>query len=149
LITANYVAGDDDNDDYDGEVEPVFEEEGETLGSLAWTLGLLLNTLFVAVNRARKILRLRLRFKTVLDIHIASNIILGSMAILHGLIFISSASLLEYILVILIAILLASGTAMRFVMNRDVRLLNRLVHTQLLLSIIIAILIYIHILTVD
>ncbi len=128
----------------------LFGEEGaESLGSIAWNLGLLLNTGFVVFNRARKIFRLRVPFLPILNLHISTNIVLGIAGILHGYAYLSYARPLEYLTVALIIFLIVSGLILRYVRSRDLKLLNRLVHTQLALAILLALSIWIHTVTIE
>ena len=129
-----YVYGDGDGEDI-----------VNTLGSMSWEGGLILNTIFVAVNRARKYLGLRLPYRLLLNIHIGTNIYLGLLGLLHGYIYISRAGPIEYFSALLILFVLVTGLILRYVSVRDLKLLNRLVHTQLGLALLLAISIWLHI----
>jgi predicted membrane protein len=132
-----------------GEVEE--EEAGEdfaaSAGSIAFTGGLVLNALFTIYNRAR---RLGLSIKAVparyvLDLHIALNVALSILAFWHAFVFASRAGPVEYGAVGLIVLLLASGLVMRYVGYRRARLLSRMVHAQLVLSLVLVALLLIHV----
>lgn len=133
-----------------GDEGGLFGEDGaESLGSLSWNLGLILNTVFVAVNRARKMFRLRLPFEPILNLHISTNIVLGIAGVIHGYAFLSYARPLEYLTVLLILLLIISGIVLRIVRTRDLRLLNRLVHTQLSLAILLVAAVWLHTVTIE
>ncbi len=133
-------------DDEDEEEEGLFGEDvANQLGSAAWIGGLFLNSVFVVINRARKIFRLRVPMRAILDFHIITYVLLGIAGIIHGYSYLGVAGPAEYIAVGLILLLLTTGFFLRYVSSRKVRLLNRMVHGQLLLSIILAIVIGYHI----
>ena len=133
-------------DDEEGEEGGLFGEDfANQLGSAAWIGGLFLNSVFVVINRARKIFRLRVPMRAILDFHIITNVLLGIAGIIHGYSYLKVAGPAEYVAVGLIFLLLATGLFLRYISSRNVKLLNRIVHGQLLLSIILAIVIGYHI----
>jgi len=142
VFSISLVYGDEDWEEEGGFLGEDFANQ---LGSLAWIGGLFLNSVFVVVNRARRVFRLRIPMKIVLDLHIITNVLLGIAAILHGYMYLRVAGPAEYIAVGLIILLLLTGLFLRYISSRNLRLLNRLVHGQLILSIILAIVVGYHI----
>ncbi len=142
-VVSTYSNGDEEEDEYFG------EDLAKSFGSLAWGGGLLLNILFVVVNRSRKIFKLKIPIKLILNIHIATNILLAFLAILHGYAFIEAAGPIEYLSILLIIVLLVSGILLRYTSTRDLKLLNRLIHGQLILSIILALVIGLHVIYIE
>jgi len=147
-----YVSGDGDEDfeyEYDDEGGLLGEDLSNDLGNFAWIGGLITNSLFVFVNRFRKHYKVRIPFKTILDIHIILNIILGVSGIIHGYSYLSLARPIEYVSVGLIILLLASGLILRYSRSRNIKLFNRAIHGQLILSLVLLFVLGIHIATIE
>jgi predicted membrane protein len=137
---AQLVLGDgfEDEEEFEEEWEGGFKKLARDAGSIAYILGLVLNSVFVMVRRAGG------GGRELLNFHIVSNVVLAAVAMWHAAYFISEAGPLEYLIAILMFILIASGAVMRYLAHRRARLLSRMTHTQLAISIILAILIFIH-----
>lgn len=149
-VIYNVYADEDEDEVEDENEDSIFgEDTGKLYGSVAWVGGLFLNSVFVVVNRARKMFRLRIPFRYILDIHILTNIILGALGVIHGYSYMSRAGPAEYLAVSLIVILLISGLFLRYISSRNMKLLSRLVHGQLLLSIILALVLGYHVATIE
>ena len=134
----------------DGDEGGLFGEgASKQLGEVSWSFGLILNIFFVVLNRARKYFKLSLPFREILNIHITTNVFLGILGVLHGYSFLSKAGPVEYLAVFLIIFLLLSGLLLRFISGRDLKLLNRLVHTQLALALLLTLTIWVHIETIE
>lgn len=124
-------------------------EFAESLGEVAWNLGPILVLAFVAYKyslpyHAKMGLRLPVRYRHVLDLHIYSSIVLGLAALAHGYLLIEEATILEYTIGSIIVIMIVTGSLLRWSKNRRVKMYARLIHTQRLLAIILLILVAIH-----
>ena len=154
MLNGDEEMGESEEEEEVSEVRELEEvgKEGEDIatsaGSIAFTGGLVLNTLFTIYNRARKLGFKSLRSlpaKHILDLHIATNVALALLAFWHGYMLSYSAGPVEYASVGLIALLLLSGLIMRFVGDKKARLVSRMVHAQLALSLVLVALLFIHV----
>ena len=133
----------------DGEEYESFEDESElaeTAGFIAWTLGLILNSIFIAIRRLKGILHIPPKaLRYVHDIHSYSNITLAAIAFYHGYSLRSSAGLIEYLIAVLILTLIGSGIILRYSYNKTLKRGTRLIHSQQLLTLILLVLLIIHV----
>ncbi|MEB3787543.1 MAG: hypothetical protein GSR78_02170 [Desulfurococcales archaeon] len=140
-----------ENEPEDGE-EPENSGEGEiaeSLGEFAWNAGLVLILGFVAFKytlpyQVKHGINLPIRFKHVLDIHIASSLMLAAAALLHGFMLLEYATLLEYAIGGVIMLMVVTGILLRWSKNRKVKTYARLLHTQRLLALVLLILVAVH-----
>ncbi|MCE4601948.1 MAG: hypothetical protein F7B18_02060 [Desulfurococcales archaeon] len=132
-----------------------YEDEGgedgiaEGLGELAWSVGPLLIVAFAVYKhilpyQTRMGLRLPIRYKHVLDLHIYSSIALGLIALAHGYLLLEEATILEYAIGAVIVFMIATGVLLRWTKNRRLKAYARLLHTQRLLAITLLVLVAIH-----
>jgi hypothetical protein len=124
-----------------------FEDIVAALGSVAFYLGLLLNLGFVAFrwSRALGLNPSPQLARIVMEIHMDGNLVLGGLAGIHGLLSIGHATLLEYVLGVLLATVLASGLAMRYLRYRQAKVVARVVHVQRALALLLLALVLVHV----
>ncbi len=137
------------DEDERGEEDGGEDEFATSLGELAWSLGPVLVAAFAAYKyslpyQARMGLRLPVRFKHVLDLHIYSSIALGLVALAHGYMLLDKATILEYAIGAVIVFMMITGILLRWSKNRRVKAYARLLHTQRLLAVTLLILVAIH-----
>ncbi len=151
IITA-YANGEDSEEEKEGgEGENEF---AKSLGEFAWSVGPVLIVAFVIYKytlpyQARLGLRLPVRFKHVLDMHIYTSIILGIVALTHGYLLMDRARLLEYLIGAVIVFMMVTGVLLRWSRDRRARMFARLIHTQRLLALTLLVLILIHTATME
>ncbi len=159
LIVVNTVAyanGDEEEDE--GKEEKEGGEKGDefakSLGELAWGLGPVLVAAFVVYKhalpyQARLGLKIPVRFKHVLDLHIYSSIALGIVALAHGYFLLGEARLLEYVIGFVIVFMMVTGILLRWSRDRRVKMFARLIHAQRLLAFLLLLLVIIHTSTIE
>ncbi len=157
VMMADYVVANGDEDEYEedeGEAEGGEEVEGreaeggefaEASGVIAFYGALLFNAIYVPVNRLRRNAAIRVPGPLLLNIHIAVNLILAAFAFWHALNLSEAAGPVEYVSVALILYLLVSGFVMRFPARNKVKTLARLMHAQLIVSLILVVVLFIHV----
>ncbi|MEB3861948.1 MAG: hypothetical protein GSR84_06995 [Desulfurococcales archaeon] len=139
--TVSYADGDDYGEGENG--------VADGLGELAWSLGPVLVAAFAVYKyslpyQARMGLRLPVRYKHVLDLHIYSSIGLGLVALAHGYLLLEEATVLEYAIGAVIVFMMITGILLRWSKNRRVKAYARLLHTQRLLAVTLLVLVAIH-----
>ncbi|MEM2856657.1 MAG: hypothetical protein QW416_06115 [Candidatus Nitrosocaldaceae archaeon] len=141
---------------------PVFadddEDSAKMLGWAAIGAGALSNITFVIYNRVRKISsiyskdltrNLALIYKPMLSWHIMLNITGYIAGMMHGLLLIRYLDPISLSLAIIMTILVVSGLLLRYTSSRDLKLFNKLLHGQSVLTILLIILIVLHVLSAD
>ena len=121
------------------------------MGSIAFYSGLVLIPVFILYKH----LAFRLRnptstvltrfYRHVLNLHILTSFLLGLLSILHGVLLLEEAGLVEYLAVATIVIILASGLTLIYTKNKRLKLYARAIHMQRLLSAILLVLLVLHI----
>lgn len=142
------VYSDEDGGDRgEGEAEGGF---AKSLGSFTWGIAPVLILGFVVYKYAflyqsKLGIRLPVKYRYVLDLHIYTSIALGLTGLIHGYLFMNRATVLEYAIGGVILLLLVTGVLLRWSRNRRVKTFARLLHAQRLLAIILFILVAIHV----
>ncbi len=141
-------ASDDEGED-EGEGENGENETAKSLGEFAWNAGLALILGFVAYKytlpyQAKYKIKLPVRYKHVLNIHIFSSLLLAAAALLHGFLLLEYATLLEYAIGVIIVFMVVTGVLLRWSTHRKLKMYARLLHTQRALTILLLILVAIH-----
>jgi Flp pilus assembly protein TadB len=145
LVLAN---GDDDEDE-DEFGEEALEETAEAAGSAAFALGVLANASFVAYKWLRLHVRIRGSYRSVLNVHIFLNVLLGLLALYHGYYLRSAAGPVEYASILVVLVILASGLLLRYSKDRRLKWFARQLHIQRLLALVLLAVVLIHIYTVE
>ena len=133
----------DEGEDFEG------GEFAESSGTIALYGAILFNALYIPVNRLRRKGAIQIPGSMFLNIHIAINLILGFFALWHAATLSPAAGPVEYLSVALIMYLIASGLVMRFPARTRAKTLARLMHAQLIVSIILVFLLAIHVSMID
>lgn len=84
--------------------------------------------------------------KPVLNYHMSLNLIAFSIAIIHSLGFINRVDPVSISLAIVIFILTLSGLLLRFLKFRNLQIFTKIIHTQIIMSILLIALILTHLL---
>ncbi|MEB3779171.1 MAG: hypothetical protein GSR85_02930 [Desulfurococcales archaeon] len=152
--TIVYANGDGEDEEEEGYGEGDENELAESLGELAWGLGPVLVAAFVVYKytlpyQARLGLKLPIRFKHILDLHIYSSIVLGIVALAHGYLLLGEARLLEYVIGLVIVFMMVTGILLRWSRDRRVKMFARLIHAQRLLALLLLLLVIIHTSTIE
>jgi hypothetical protein len=140
-----------------------FAEDGNgTAKNLGWVSigsGVLANVPFVVYNRLKKysvaklgggheITRgMALQHSPVMTIHTGLNLIGFVAGAVHGIIFLNRLDMFSLSLAVMITVLTISGFFLRFTKCTNVKLLTKMIHSQLLLSALLSVLIVLHVLT--
>ncbi|MEM3916801.1 MAG: hypothetical protein QW572_07245 [Candidatus Nitrosocaldus sp.] len=147
-------------------LNPLASEEAEdiakALGWMAIGIGVIANVIFILYNRVRKlsltylgssssnaIRSLAVMYKPMLNMHIALNTIGYIAGMVHGLLFIRYLEPITLSLAIVMSVLMLSGLLLRYTSSRDVKIFNRLLHGQSILTIMLVLLIMLHVFTAD
>lgn len=135
------------------------EHAVNTLGSSAVAAGLVANIGFILYNRLRMFLRnlfnseiikqLQLMYKPLLNAHIMLNMIGYYAGTTHGLLYVRHLEPISLSLVFVMSVLIASGIFLRYTSARDVKIFNKLLHSQLILSIMLVMLVILHVMTAE
>ena len=146
-----YANGDEEEEMEGKEGENEF---AKSLGEFAWSAGPILIMAFVVYKytlpyQARLGLKLPVRFKHVLDLHIYTSIALGLVALTHGYLLIDRARPLEYLIGAVIVFMMITGILLRWSRDRRVKMFARLLHTQRLLALTLLVLVLIHTATME
>ena len=140
-----------------------FDEGGGSVGkSLGWIsvgAGVLANVPFLAYARVKKysIVKLggghedtramALQHPTVLLFHMGMNLIGFAAGAAHGLIFIGRLEPYSLSLAVMMTVLTATGLLLKFAKAPSAKLVTRLVHSQVVLSGLLVVLVVLHIVT--
>jgi hypothetical protein len=130
------------------------EELAEGLGGFAWNLGVPLILGFVAykhayIYAAKRRVKLPVSLKTALEIHVATALVLGAAALIHGVMLIDEAGPVEYAAGGLTALILASGAALYYVKRRQAQRLARMLHVQRALGAALLLVVALHVALAD
>ncbi len=139
------------SEEYEGEEGE--SEFAESLGSAAWNLGVPLVFGYVAYKHlylglARRGTRLPLSPALALKIHVATSLLLGAAALLHGLLLLDYAGPVEYAAAGLVALVLISGVALYYFRGRAARY-ARMLHAQRLLALATLAVVALHVALMD
>jgi len=129
------------------------------LGSSAVAVGLIANIGFMLYNRLRMfsknlfhgeiVKQLQLMYKPLLNAHIMLNMLGYFAGMTHGLLYVRHLEPISISLVFVMNVLMASGFLLRYTSARDVRIFNKLLHSQLILSVMLVMLVILHAMTAE
>lgn len=94
--------------------------------------------------QAKHKIKMPVRYKHVLDIHIFTSLILAAAALIHGFLLLEYATLLEYAIGAVIVFMVVTGVVLRWSKHRKLKMYARLLHTQRALALTLLILVTIH-----
>ncbi len=148
------AAWDEEEEKEDGAEEGEGEGElAESLGSAAWNIGVPLVFGYVAYKHlylrlARRGTRLPLSPALALKVHVATSLLLGAAALLHGLLLLDYAGPVEYAAAGLVALVTLSGATLYYFRGRAARY-ARMLHAQRLLALAALTVVALHVALVD
>lgn len=131
-------------------------DNAELLGWLSISCGLIANIPFILYVRVKRLSvkklggadsltrNLSLEHRPIINFHIILNLIGFFTGIFHGLLLIRGIDFISISLIIVITTLTISGILMRFAKSRILNQLNRIIHTHIILTILLVILVILH-----
>ena len=123
-----------------------YEDYAEVLGEVAFYGGLALNIFFIAVRWARLVASIPPGLtRLALELHMSGNPVLAALGLIHGYMMSGAATILEYIIAVLIVVLVATGLVLRYARHRGLKAAARLLHTQRALTILLLALLIVHV----
>lgn len=148
LLLIQYAHGDNHNRS--------LHDNAELLGWLSISCGLIANIPFILYVRVKRLSvkklggadsltrNLSLEHRPIINFHIILNLIGFFTGIFHGVLLIRGIDFISISLVIVITTLTVSGMLMRFAKLRILNQLNRIIHTHIILTILLVILVILH-----
>ncbi|MFN4336692.1 MAG: hypothetical protein ACK4FV_03795 [Candidatus Nitrosocaldus sp.] len=135
------------------------EDTAKALGWMAIVIGIIANIIFILYNRIRKFSAaylgsdttrsLALMYKPMLNMHITLNVIGYIAGMVHGLLFIRYLEPITLSLAIIMTVLVISGLLLRYTSSSNMKIFNRLLHGQAILTIMLVLLIILHVVSAD
>jgi type IV secretory pathway TrbD component len=134
---------------------------GDAAAALGWVAigaGLLGTVPFMLYVRVKKIsvamLRggdtitreLALQHKPILNVHIALNLVGFAAGAAHGIALLQGLDVISLSLTVVMSITTASGIVLWFASSRSTRLFTKILHTQIVMSALLAVLVVLHVL---
>lgn len=148
LLLIQYAYGDNHNRS--------LQDNAELLGWLSISCGLIANIPFILYVRVKRLSvkklggadsltrNLSLEHRPIINFHVILNLIGFFTGIFHGVLLIRGIDFISISLVIVITTLTVSGMLMRFAKLRILNQLNRIIHTHIILTILLVILVILH-----
>ena len=136
----------------------LFHNNAELLGWISISCGLIANVPFILYVRVKKLSvkrlgggdsltrNLALEHRPIINFHTALNLIGFSTGMFHGILLVRGIDFISISLAIVITILTVSGILIRFAKLRIINQFNRIIHTHVILSALLVILIILHVL---
>lgn len=135
------------------------EDVAKAFGWMAIGIGSIANVTLILYNRIRRSSAsylssdttrlLALIYEPMLNMHITLNIIGYIAGMVHGLLFIRYLEPIPLSLAIIMTVLVISGLLLRFISSRNMKMFNRLLHGQAILTIMLVLLIVLHVTSAD
>lgn len=137
------------DDDYSG--------SAQTLGWVSIGAGVVANALFMIFNLVRKLPLVKismgseisqtgaLAYRPMLTFHILLNSVGFFAGMSHGLMLLGGLDPISLSLALVMTVSMASGIILQFASNRHQKFFGRLVHGQVILSILLASLVFLHV----
>jgi hypothetical protein len=134
----------------------LLHNNAELLGWISISCGLIANVPFILYVRVKKLSvkrlgggdsltrNLALEHRPIINFHIILNLIGFFTGIFHGVLLIRGIDFISISLIIVITTLTISGILMRFAKLRILNQLNRIIHTHIILTILLVILVILH-----
>ena len=129
----------------------------ELLGWISISCGLIANVPFILYVRVKKLSvkrlgggdsltrNLALEHRPIINFHIVLNLIGFFTGIVHGLLLLRGIDFISISLAIVITTLTISGILLRFAILRIINQLNRIIHTHIILTTLLVILVILHV----
>jgi len=137
------------------------EGSAQTLGWVSIGTGIVANLLFVSFNAIKKFPILKVgigseiskagvsMYKPMLNFHIMLNTIGFFAGVSHGLMLLRGLDSISLSLAIIMIFSMISGIILKFESDRNLKFFGRLVHGQVILSILLIVLITLHVTVMD
>ena len=135
----------------------LLHNNAELLGWISISCGLIANVPFILYVRVKRLSvkrlgggdsltrNLALEHKPIINFHIALNLIGFFTGICHGILLVRGIDFISISLAIVITTLTVSGILLRFAKLRIINQFNRIIHTHIILSTLLVILIILHV----
>jgi hypothetical protein len=136
----------------------ILHNNAELLGWISISCGLIANVPFILYVRVKKLSvkrlgggdsltrNLALEHRPIINFHTALNLIGFFTGMFHGILLVRGIDFISISLAIVITILTVSGILIRYAKLRIINQFNRIIHTHVILSALLVILIILHIL---
>ena len=136
----------------------LLHNNAELLGWISISCGLIANVPFILYVRVKKLSvkrlgggdsltrNLALEHRPIINFHTALNLIGFFTGMFHGILLLRGIDFISISLAIVITILTVSGILIRFAKLRIINQFNRIIHTHVILSALLVILIILHVL---
>ena len=136
----------------------LLHNNAELLGWISISCGLIANVPFILYVRVKKLSvkrlgggdsltrNLALEHRPIINFHTALNLIGFFTGMFHGILLVRGIDFISISLAIVITILTVSGILIRFAKLRIINQFNRIIHTHVILSALLVILIILHVL---
>ena len=147
----------DNNNDNNNNNRRLLHNNAELLGWISISCGLIANVPFILYVRVKRLSvkrlgggdsltrNLALEHKPIINFHIALNLIGFFTGIFHGILLVRGIDFISISLAIVITTLTVSGILLRFAKLRIINQFNRIIHTHIILSTLLVILIILHV----
>jgi hypothetical protein len=155
LLFIPFCYADNNNDDYNN--KRLLHNNAELLGWISISCGLIANVPFILYVRVKKLSvkrlgggdsltrNLSIEHKPIINFHTALNLIGFFTGIFHGILLVRGIDFISISLAIVITTLTVSGILIRFTKFRIVNQFNRIIHTHIILSTLLVILVILHV----
>jgi hypothetical protein len=146
-----------DNNDDDNNNRRLLHNNAELLGWISISCGLIANFPFILYVRVKKLSvkrlgggdsltrNLALEHRPIINFHTTLNLIGFFIGIFHGILLVRGIDFISISLAIVITTLTVSGILLRFAKLRFINQFNRIIHTHVILSVLLVILIILHV----
>lgn len=136
----------------------LLHNNAELLGWISISCGLIANVPFILYVRVKKLSvkrlgggdsltrNLALEHRPIINFHTALNLIGFFTGVFHGMLLVRGIDFISISLAIVITVLTLSGILLRFAKSRIINQFNRIIHTHIILSALLIILIILHVL---
>ena len=155
LLFIPFCYADNNNDDINN--RRLLHNNAELLGWISISCGLIANVPFILYIRVKKLSvkrlgggdsltrNLSIEHRPIINFHTALNLIGFFTGIFHGILLVRGIDFISISLAIVITTLTVSGLLIRFIKLRIVIQFNRIIHTHIILSILLVILVILHV----
>jgi hypothetical protein len=135
----------------------LLHNNAELLGWISISCGLIANVPFILYVRVKKLSvkrlgggdsltrNLALEHRPIINFHTALNLIGFFTGIFHGILLVRGIDFISISLAIVITTLTVSGILLRFAKLRFINQFNRIIHTHVILSVLLVVLIILHV----
>jgi hypothetical protein len=154
LLFIQFCYADNNNDNNN---RRLLHNNAELLGWISISCGLIANVPFILYVRVKRLSvkrlgggdsltrNLALEHRPIINFHTALNLIGFFTGIFHGILLVRGIDFISISLAIVITTLTVSGILLRFAKLRFINQFNRIIHTHIILSVLLVILIILHV----